>query len=103
MRKAAIGLLYLCLTGFSASAGELALAGPVQATALDNPTCLHVEPDADSDYVICVQKGATVTLVGRMSEKADGDENYWWKVELPDGSNAWVFGAQVEIERPGEK
>ena len=28
----------------------------------------------------------------------DGVEDYWWKVELPDGSNAWVFGTQIAVK-----
>lgn len=100
MIKAAILIPALLIAATAASAGELTLSSPAEATALDDPTCLHVEPDAESDYVICVQEGADVTLVGRMAEKTevDGVEDYWWKVELPDGSYAWVFGAQIAVK-----
>jgi hypothetical protein len=107
MIKAAILIPALLIAATAAYAGELTLSSPAEATALDDPTCLHVEPDAESEYVVCVQEGADVTLVARMSEKAevDGVEDYWWRVELPDGSYAWVFGAQVSIkkEKAGEK
>ena len=101
MKKIAVLILALLIATGAAFARELILFGSVEAEALENPTCLHVEPDAESEYVVCVQEGAGVTLVARMAEKAevDGVEDYWWKVELPDGSNAWVFGAQVSIKK----
>jgi hypothetical protein len=100
MIKTAILIPALLIAASTASAGELTLSVPLVAKALDDPTCLHVEPDAESEYLICVQEGADVTLVARMSEKTEVDdvEDYWWKVELPDGSNAWVFGAQITVE-----
>jgi hypothetical protein len=101
MKKIAVLILTLLVAAGAASAGELILSGPVEAEALENPTCLHVEPDAESEYVVCVQEGADVKLVARMAEKTEVDdvEDYWWKVELPDGSSAWVFGAQVSIKK----
>jgi hypothetical protein len=100
MKKITILVLTLLVAACAAIAGELTLSTPLVAQALDNPTCLHVEPDAESEYVVCVQEGADITLVARMADKTevDGVENYWWKVELPDGSNAWVFGAQIAVE-----
>lgn len=100
MKKITLLFLTLLVAAGAAVAGELTLSTPLVAKALDNPTCLHVEPDAESEYVVCVQEGADVTLVARMAEKAevDGVKNYWWKVELPDSSNAWVFGAQIAVE-----
>jgi hypothetical protein len=100
MKKMTVLVLALFITVGAALAGELTLSTPLVAQALDNPTCLHVEPDAESEYVVCVQEGADITLVARMADKTevDGVENYWWKVELPDGSNAWVFGAQIAVE-----
>lgn len=100
MRKIIISVFAILVAASAAFAGELTLSTPLVAQALDNPTCLHVEPDAESEYVVCVQEGADVTLVARMADKTDVDgvEDYWWKVELPDGSNAWVFGAQIAVK-----
>ncbi len=105
MKKVAFVLIGISIFAVPGSATELVLVNPVQATALENPTCLHVEPDAESELLVCFQEGATVTLVGRLPEKAEVEdvEDYWWKVELPDGSYAWVFGTQIQIEKPESK
>jgi hypothetical protein len=77
---------------------ELKLSQPLAAT-LKVAACLHDAPAVDAPEVICLDKGAPLTLVARMKAKAtvNGSKGYWYKAEIAGGAVGWVFGTDVEI------
>ncbi|UCH77898.1 MAG: SH3 domain-containing protein [Candidatus Coatesbacteria bacterium] len=78
---------------------ELKLATPLAATLTDN-YCLHTTPEAEAEVVMCLNKGAPLTLVARMKEAdvVEGEEGHWYKAEVAGGAVGWVFSTAVAFE-----
>ncbi len=94
----------VCAAAVGAANVELKLSQPLSAT-LNEATCLHETPKADSPEVMCMNAGAALTLVARMQdlETFNGKDGFWYKAQFPDGGVGWVFSTFVAVAGSGEE
>ena len=88
----------VCVAVAAAANVELKLSTPLSAT-LKEAVCLHESPDNESVTIICLNAGAPLTLVARLTDKEvlDGQEGHWYKAEVKGGAVGWVFSTFLEI------
>ncbi|MCP4230486.1 MAG: SH3 domain-containing protein [bacterium] len=69
------------------------------AVTLKSPTCLQDTPSDEDEAIVCFAKDTELTITGRIDEKVkiDGEESYWYKVDLGDGADYYVFGAYLDF------
>jgi len=69
------------------------------AVTIKSPTCLQDTPGDEDEAIMCFEKDTELTIAGRIDEKVkiDGEEGYWYKVDLGDGEDYYVFGAYLNF------
>jgi hypothetical protein len=72
------------------------------AVTVKVPTCLHDTPSDKDESVMCFAvEGAELTIIGKINKKVkvDGESGYWYKVDMGDGEDYYVFSTYIEFAK----
>ncbi|HYP52431.1 MAG TPA: SH3 domain-containing protein, partial [Pyrinomonadaceae bacterium] len=89
----------------SVFAQEVGLGGARPKMTTASAVRARTEPHASAPEVTRLKLGTLINAVARTAEQAEvgGRKDYWFRVELPGGGSAWVFGALLADYDPARK
>ncbi len=76
---------------------------PKTAVTVKSPTCLQAEPNNEDEAVMCFAKDTELKIVAKVGApvEIDGKKSSWYKVDLGDSEDYYVFGAYLKFEKHG--
>lgn len=95
-RAFAMALAVGLMTSLQATslAQEVQLPAARQKITTVSAVRARVGPEVSAQEITRLKLGTVVTAVGRSAEEFEigGKRDYWYRVDLPDGGPAWIFG-----------
>lgn len=93
------------LSGASVSAQEVGLGGARPKITVASAVRARTGPQFETKEVARLKLGTVVSAVARSAEQSEigGRREYWYRVELPGGGSAWVFGGLLADYDPARR
>lgn len=88
-----------------ASAQEVKLAAPRQKITTASAVRARTAPQVAAEEVTRLKLGTILSAVARSGEEAEvgAKKDYWYRVQLPSGGSAWVFGGLLADYEPARR
>jgi len=112
LSKKVVSILSICAFLFPACSGNNT-GTQIPENSGDNPvavvitpnTAMRVDPLLFTSRVALLKKGEVAEIIEKSTDKkAIGKDNdYWYKLKLPNGITGWVFGANISILKDADR